>query len=86
MYNNQGKHRDNCLCWQDCKHFFPDDREKNCDIANGLFEMDVSCGLVTPVWECPKYEGPQAINVDAEIEVSDKFIEYLMEAFLLKLN
>jgi hypothetical protein len=50
----QGKHRDHCLCFQDCAMFNPDDRDANCPIANALYAIDVLAGLVTPVWECER--------------------------------
>lgn len=52
---NQGKHRDNCLCWQGCKYFKPD-TPLNCPIAQELYELDVKNELVTPVWECKLFE------------------------------
>ena len=52
----KGKHRDHCLCWQNCKHFTPDDCESNCEIANANFANCVKFKTVQPVWECPKYE------------------------------
>ena len=51
----KGKHKEYCLCYS-CKHFMPEDREKNCAIANLLYAVDVATGLVTPVWECPEFE------------------------------
>lgn len=50
------KHKDHCLCWKNCKHFNPDDEEKNCPIAQMLFEFDKKYGVTTPVWECETYE------------------------------
>ena len=50
----KGKHREHCLCWK-CGKFFPEDREKNCPIANLLFAVDVQCGITSPVWECKKF-------------------------------
>lgn len=55
LEKNKGKHRQNCLCWQDCKFFHPDEAE-NCTIAASLYRLCVTHGLVTPVWECTKYE------------------------------
>lgn len=49
-----GKHREYCLCW-DCNKFHPDDRTKNCRIANLVFAVCQECGLVLPVWECPLF-------------------------------
>jgi hypothetical protein len=50
----KGRHRGHCLCWR-CGSFFPDDREKNCKIANMVFALDRALKLVTPVWECPDF-------------------------------
>jgi hypothetical protein len=57
----KGKHREYCLCWT-CQYFNPDDREKNCDIANNVFENCVEYGITTPVWECPYYKRLQKIQ------------------------
>ena len=51
----KGKHREHCLCFRQCQRFHPEDREKNCKIANVLFEVDRAFGIVTPVYECPLY-------------------------------
>jgi len=51
----KGKHRDHCLCFI-CDKFFPDDREKNCRIANIVYQVDITFDLVTPVWECPDFK------------------------------
>lgn len=53
----KGKHREHCLCFQNCKYFIPEDRGKNCDIANNLFQFDITNNVTTPVWECKKYLG-----------------------------
>ena len=50
----KGKHRDHCLCFS-CRAFHPEDRGKNCSIANLNFAMCVAFGLATPVWECPRF-------------------------------
>jgi hypothetical protein len=50
-----GRHREHCLCWQNCKYFKPDTPE-NCDVAQKLYEFDKENGVTTPVWECVKYE------------------------------
>lgn len=52
----KGKHRKYCLCFQNCKYFFPEEREKNCEIANANFQNCIKFNVVLPVWECPKYE------------------------------
>jgi len=51
-----GKHREYCLCWQGCKHFHPDNREENCVIATRTFDNCTDHNIVTPIWECPKFE------------------------------
>jgi len=51
----RGKHREHCLCFQNCKHFKPGTPE-NCEIAQENFNMCVKWNLTTPVFECPKYE------------------------------
>lgn len=51
----KGKHREHCLCHQNCRFFFPEDPEKNCEIAKANFKVCVDYNLVTPVYECPKY-------------------------------
>ena len=50
----KGKHREHCLCYR-CSFFIPEDRDKNCNIANLLYEFDVVHGCTTPVWECKKF-------------------------------
>lgn len=51
----KGKHRDHCLCHQNCKFFKPD-HHQNCEIAQSSFDICFKYGIVTPMWECPKYE------------------------------
>jgi len=51
---NQGKHKDNCLCYQRCRFFKPGAPD-NCGIAQALYEFDVRNDIVTPVWECAMY-------------------------------
>lgn len=51
----KGLHRDFCLCFS-CSNFNPDDREKNCPIANKLFSLCIEHGLTTPVFECPEFK------------------------------
>jgi len=50
----KGKHKEMCLC-HCCNNFKPLDRERNCLIANTLYELDVLYNLVTPVFECPSW-------------------------------
>lgn len=52
---NKGKHRDNCLCFLNCKHFHPGSL-LNCERAEELYQYDVKWDMVTPVWECPAFE------------------------------
>ena len=53
--NLKGKHREHCLCFQQCKFFKPDTPE-NCTIAQANFKNCVRWSIVTPVYECPVYE------------------------------
>lgn len=55
MEHLKGAHQAHCLCFSGCKHFHPNQPD-NCPIAQELFEFDCKHGMVTPVWECPKYE------------------------------
>jgi hypothetical protein len=50
----RGKHRDSCLCFANCANFKPGQAD-NCEIAEENFAMCKKHGLVTPVFECPKY-------------------------------
>lgn len=54
----KGKHREHNLCFQNCVHFKPNTPE-NCEIAQTCFTTCVKFGLVSPIWECPKYESEQ---------------------------
>jgi hypothetical protein len=47
----KGRHRDHCLCYQ-CAKFHPNDSERNCRIANALYELCVNQHLTAPVYEC----------------------------------
>ena len=53
-----GKHREHCLCFQ-CILLDIEDREKNCSIANQVFDLCVKENLVLPVWECPKFKSKE---------------------------
>jgi len=57
----KARHRQHCLCHY-CRGFKPDDRVANCPIANVLYNLDVLLGLVTPVWECPKFKEAEQQN------------------------
>jgi hypothetical protein len=50
----KGRHREHCLCFS-CALFCPEDRNRNCPVANKLFEACVVHNVVTPVWECPEF-------------------------------
>lgn len=47
----KGRHKERCLCFR-CKKFIPEDRDKNCPIANLLFSVCICCDIVAPVHEC----------------------------------
>jgi hypothetical protein len=51
----KGTHWEICLCYK-CSNFYPDSREKNCSIANELFQECLKFNVVIPVLECPKFE------------------------------
>jgi len=51
----KGRHREICLCFNECKFFIPGTPE-NCPIAEANYAFDVGQGIVTPILECPKYE------------------------------
>jgi hypothetical protein len=53
--NLKGKHRDHCLCFQGCLHFSPG-AENNCEIAAAVYQNCVRFNIVTPVWECPRFQ------------------------------
>ena len=55
---NKGKHRNNCLCFQQCAKYLPGDK-RNCPIADELFSFCINHDVVTPVWECPLYLAKQ---------------------------
>ena len=50
----KGTHKKHCLCYQNCKFFKPNTEDK-CEIAAANFELCKTHGVVTPVFECPKY-------------------------------
>lgn len=59
----KGRHREHCLCWQDCMWFKPGS-EDNCRIAQAVYNTCVLFDIVTPVWECPMYRSSP--NLTAE--------------------
>lgn len=53
----QGRHRMHCLCYR-CDNFKPGlDGKSACPIARATFDNCVKFGTVTPVWECPDFQG-----------------------------
>jgi hypothetical protein len=52
--DNQGTHRENCLCFS-CANFHMEEPEKKCPIANELYQFCVKYGMTTPVFECPNF-------------------------------
>jgi hypothetical protein len=63
----KGKHREHCLCGE-CSKFKPDDREKNCPIANAFFSLCALTGVVSPIWECSEFRTKKDILGDMMME------------------
>ena len=51
----KGHHREYCLC-HECTKLNTDDPQKNCPVAQMLFELDKKADITTPVWECPNFK------------------------------
>jgi len=51
----KGGHRLYCLC-SHCLEFTPEDRKKNCVIANALYRLCCEHNVVAPIWECPCFK------------------------------
>lgn len=51
-----------CLCYA-CANFDSDRREKNCRIANELFDMAVKHDIAMPVTRCPKFKPLPGVDV-----------------------
>lgn len=51
----KGRHREHCLCY-DCDEFSGEDRVSNCPISNVVYAICVAFGIVSPIWECPKFK------------------------------
>jgi len=49
------RHKEYCLCYK-CQKFKPKEDNINCEIAKSLFKLDCRYHIVTPVWECKKFE------------------------------
>lgn len=56
QWHLQGKHRECCLCFQNCKFFTPNNQQTHCEIAKENFALCIKYNVTTPVFECPKYE------------------------------
>jgi len=64
--DQKGLHREVCLCY-DCVKFNPGVPEENCPIANLIYAICIAQDVVTPVWECPKFEqGMHYISTNVE--------------------
>lgn len=59
-----GQHRNYCLCYL-CRKFKPGE-EDNCLRAARLYEFCVKYDMVTPVWECPVFEGKADTDGDGD--------------------
>lgn len=60
----KGTHREHCLCYECGSLMNPDGtfkREGACPIAKELYQFVVRNGLVTPVFECPKFQPIQPV-------------------------
>lgn len=53
----RGKHREHGLCYNNCLDFKPGQPD-NCEIAQSNYEQALKFGIVTPVYECPRYNNP----------------------------
>ena len=51
----KGRHREHCLCYQNCVHFKPGQSD-SCEIAEENLALCKKYNLVTPVFECPKFQ------------------------------
>jgi len=65
----KGQHREHCLCFS-CAKFHPEDRERNCRVANLLYAVCQAMGIVTPVWECGA--GYEAKEETVGVRVSER--------------
>ena len=59
----KGRHREHCLCHQNCRWFAP---HRICQISKILYELCINWNIVTPVWECPDYEEETASDTISE--------------------
>ena len=75
----KGKHTEHCLCFS-CEKFKPDTPE-NCPIAEQNYQMCVQHSLVTPVYECPKFQAkPEADDLRRAIK---RLFNYIHERFII---
>jgi hypothetical protein len=51
-----------CLCYG-CRNFDPNRRDKNCEIANELFDTAVKYDVAVPVTRCPKFKPVDGVDV-----------------------
>lgn len=51
-----------CLCYG-CTKFDPNRREKNCPIANKLFDTAVEHDVAMPVTRCPKFKPVDGVDI-----------------------
>jgi len=51
-----------CLCYG-CRVFDPNRREKNCEIANKLFDAAVEHDVAMPVTRCPRFKPVDGVDV-----------------------
>jgi len=51
-----------CLCYA-CAKFDPERREKNCPIANQLFDTAVEYDIAVPVTRCAKFRPVEGVDV-----------------------
>lgn len=56
----KGLYRQHCLCHTNCANFHPEEPEKNCYIAQAVYENAVQFDIITPVMECPAYQAKEA--------------------------
>lgn len=55
-----GQHWKFCLCYK-CSKLNTKNRDKNCDIANELYDFVIRTGTFTAVMECPEFY-PKYVN------------------------
>jgi len=78
----QGKHREHCLCFANCLKFKPGQKD-NCPIAQATYDNCVKFGTTTPVFECPQYEQLKAEIYD-RIDVREALVRCGFEGQMLE--